>query len=251
MGAASLWSKEPDFKLKPDIIDIWLCRGYDVQDRLDDFNALLSVEEQTRAQRFKFEIHQNRFIISHGFQRSVLAQYLEIAPARIRYQLGDKGKPSLLETDYNSRDLRFNLSHTKDITLLAITSGAEVGIDIEHIDRKTDWQAIGQRFFTKPEQQALFSLSSENQQAAFYQLWTRKEAYMKVLGSGLSLPPTGFTLTVPPQPPALIQHHSTKIQTALQVEFIDIELLDELSDYCAALAAGLLICEFRYFQYVK
>lgn len=231
------------------MIDIWLCLADTVQKNQDYFNSLLSAEEQARAQRFKLKVHRNRFIISHGFKRSVLAKYLTIEPASIQYQLGDKGKPSLLEGGNDRPALKFNLSHTQDITLLAITSNAELGIDIEYMDRKADWRAICQRFFTAAEQQALFSLSKEKQKPAFYQLWTRKEAYMKVLGRGLSLPSTTFTLTVPPQPPALIEHLSTKDQALMQVEFINIELPDTLSDYCATLAAESSIREHRYYQY--
>ncbi|VAX08945.1 hypothetical protein MNBD_GAMMA26-2199 [hydrothermal vent metagenome] len=240
------WSEKPGFRLQPGIIDIWLCQGDTVQERLEHLGTLLSAEERARAQRFKFEIHRNRFIISHGFQRSILAKYLNIAPASIQYQLSDKGKPSLIADE---RDLTFNLSHTEDISILAVTCDAEVGVDVEYMDRKADWQAIGQRFFTAPEQQALFSLPKEKQQSAFYQLWTRKEAYMKILGSGFSLLPTAFTLTVPPQPPALIQHHSTKIQATMQVEFIDIELPDELMNYCATLAAGALVGGVNCYQW--
>ena len=251
MGTAQHWSENPEFKCQQGVFDIWLCRADTVQQRLDYFSSLLSAEELARAQRFKFEIHRNRFIISHGFKRSVLAKYLSIEPARIQYQRGDKGKPSLVEADYDRQALTFNLSHTQDITLLAVTSDIEVGIDIEYMDRKTDWSAICQRFFTVAEQQALFSLTKEKQKSAFFQLWTRKEAYMKVLGSGLSLSPTAFTLTVPPQPPALIQHHSTKVQASKQVEFIDIELPDTLTNYCAALAAESSIREYHCYQYAS
>jgi len=220
-----------------------------VQDRAEYFNSLLSAQEQARAQRFKFDIHRNRFIISHGFKRSVLAKYLAVEPGSIQYVLSDKGKPSLPESENNNQDLKFNLSHTQDVSLLAVSRNIELGIDVEFKDRKTDWQGVCQRFYTVPEQEALFLLPKEQQQSAFFQLWTRKEAYMKVLGSGLSLPPTGFTLTVPPQAPALIQHHSTKVQASIQVEFIDIDLPDTLSDYCATLALESAIHEQRCYQY--
>ena len=251
MSAACHWSETPDFKLQSGVIDIWLCRADTVQDRAAYFSSLLSAEEQARAQRFKFDIHRNRFIISHGFKRSVLAKYLAVEPASIQYQLSEKGKPSLLEAENKSQDLKFNLSHTQDISLLAVSRNIELGIDVEYKDRKTDWQGVCQRFFTEPEQEILFSLTKEDQKSAFFQLWTRKEAYMKVLGSGLSLPPTGFTLTVPPQPPALIQHHSTKVQASMQVEFSDINLPDTLSDYCATLAVESAVHEQRCYQYTR
>ena len=251
MGAAHHWSENPDFKLEPGVIDIWLCQAKTVQESANYFSTILSAEEQARAQRFTFDIHRERFIISHGFKRSILASYLNIAPTRIQFQLGDKGKPSLLETGDDRQALTFNLSHTEDLTLLAITRGREVGIDVEYMNRKVDWQSISQRFFTKPEQQALFSLMKESQKAAFFQLWTRKEAYMKVLGSGLSLPPTAFTLTVSPQLPALIEHHSTTIPASMRVKFVDVELPKRLSDYCATLAAESSIHEVFFYQYTS
>jgi len=250
MGASHQWNKNPDFKLPQGIVDIWLCQADTVKDEFDYFRSLLSAEEQARAQRFKLEIHRNRFIISHGFKRSVLAKYLSIEPAHIQFQSGEKGKPSLIAAVDEEQDIKFNLSHTQDITLLAISRGTELGIDIEYIDRKTEWAEICQRFYTEPEQQALFALAKEKQKSAFYQLWTRKEAYMKVLGSGLSLPPTGFTLTVPPQSPSLIQHYSEKYQPSVQIEFIDIELPDVLNHYRATLAAETSICEYRCYQYI-
>ncbi len=249
MGTAHCWSENPDFKLEAGVIDIWLCEAGAVQGSISGFSALLSTEEQARAQRFKFDIHRERFITSHGFKRAVLANYLNIAPTRIQYQRGDKGKPSLLDADYDRQSLTFNLSHTAELTLLAIARGQEVGVDIEYINQKTDWQSITRRFFTKAEQQALFSLKEEEQKSAFFQLWTRKEAYMKLLGSGLSLSPTAFTLTVSPLPPALVGHHSTTAPAAMPVEFIDVELPERLRDYCATLAAELSICKVHFYQY--
>ncbi len=249
MGTAHQWNKNPDFKLQQGVVDIWLCKAETVKDKFGYFSTLLSAEEQARAQRFKLDIHRNRFIMSHGFKRSVLAKYLFIEPAHIQFQSGDKGKPSLVAAEDNQQDIKFNLSHTQDITLLAVSRGTELGIDIEYMDRKTEWAEICQRFYTEPEKQALFALAKENQKSAFYQLWTRKEAYMKVLGSGLSLPPTGFTLTVPPQSPALIEHHSKKYQPSVQIEFVDIELPDVLDDYRATLAAELSIRDYRCYQY--
>ncbi len=247
--AVTRWCEKPDYKLKPSIIDIWLCQAESVKDRADYFNSLLSAEERARAERFKFAQHRERFIISHGFKRSVLANYLNTEPTHIHYKKGEKGKPSLLVDESEKPTLTFNLSHTEDVTLLAVARGQEVGVDIEYSGRKTDWLSIGQRFFTKVEQQALFSLSQAQQKTAFFQLWTRKEAYMKVLGSGLSLAPTTFTLTVSPQPPALIEHHSTTLPASMSVEFADIDLPEALAEYCATLAVERSFEAFRCYQY--
>ena len=235
-------TKEPNYHLQDNSIDVWLCQADSLQDRLDYFLSLLSSEEASRAERFKFNIHRNRFIISHGFMRSVLAKYLNIEPSDIKYQKTEMGKPFLIEED-NTPALKFNLSHTQDIALLAVTRKAQVGLDIEYMERKTDWQGICKRFFTQAEQDILFALAETKQSQAFFQLWTRKEAYMKVLGTGLSLSPTKFTLTVPPEKPALIQHHSKKYQQLEQLEFLDIDLPESLNHYCATLAAETSIHE--------
>ncbi len=228
-----------------------------VQDKLDYFISLLSSDELIRANRFRFEKHRKRFIISHGFKRSVLTKYLNIDPVNLDFITGNNGKPYVTRllssqtngTLNNSQLLQFNLTHTEDITLLAVTKGAELGIDIEFMDRKTDWQGISRRFFTQAEQKALFSLQQTLQKQAFYQLWTRKEAYIKLLGYGLSLSPDKFTLTVPPLPPALMEHNSNKYQKPQQVEFISVKLPDNLTSYCATLACSALISEYYFHQY--
>jgi len=171
-------SKEPNYQLKENCIDIWLCQAEKMEKKVDYFFSILSLQEKKRAERFKFDIHRKRFIISHGFKRSILSEYLKVNPLDIEFIKGDKGKPYLLNS---VKSLQFNLSHTEDITILGITKDAEIGIDIEHINRKTDWESICQRFFTQSEQAVLFALEKQQQKLSFYQLWTRKEAYMKYL----------------------------------------------------------------------
>ena len=228
----------PDFILQGNRIDIWSCESDALQGKQAEYFSLLSDEEKQRAQRFKFDIHRNQFIAFHGFMRMVLAQYLKIAPQEIIYSKGEKGKPFIDMPTNSISPIQFNLSHTQTVALLAVTLEKDVGIDIEHIDRKTDWKGICQRFFTEPEQKALFSLDKSQQEHAFYTLWTRKEAYMKVLGTGLSLSPTEFTLTVPPKAPALIEHHSNNIDACNTVQFMDVLLPETFKNFCATLAVS-------------
>ncbi|MDX2503122.1 MAG: 4'-phosphopantetheinyl transferase superfamily protein [Gammaproteobacteria bacterium] len=240
-------TEKQNYQFEEQIIDIWLCQSDALQEKVKYFCSLLSADEKARAERFKFAIHRHRFIVFHGFMRVVLAKYLKIDPSLIQYKKGEKGKPSLSGSLFQL--LKFNLSHTQDLAVLAVTREAEVGVDIEHMERKTDWQGICQRFFTEPEQKALFSLSVKKQSRAFYELWTRKEAYMKVLGTGLALSPTEFTLTVPPEQPALIKHHSRKYPGIKEVGFASITLPDTLNSYCATVALASSIRECRYFQF--
>ncbi|MCU7836775.1 MAG: 4'-phosphopantetheinyl transferase superfamily protein [gamma proteobacterium symbiont of Taylorina sp.] len=233
--------------IKENNIDIWLCQSDSQQSKLDYFYSILCNEEKKRADRFKFDEHKNRFIVFHGFLRDVLAKYLTLDAKDIQYIKGEKGKPYLSNSE--SPSLQFNLSHTRDVAILAITKKGEVGVDIESIDRKTDWQGIVKRFFTVQEQRALFALEKEEQRQAFYELWTRKEAYMKVLGTGLSLSPTEFTLSVPPEKPALIDHHCEKYQTEKLIHFEQLVLPDQLNNFSATIASEFPTQRLNYYHY--
>jgi len=237
---------KPNYQLKENSIDVWLCQAEKMDKKVDYFFSILSSDEKERANRFKFGIHRQRFIISHGFKRTILAEYLSISPLSIDIIKAEKGKPYLSDP---IQSLQFNLSHTEDVTLLAITKAAEIGIDIECSDRKTDWEAICHRFYTPVEQNELLSLDKNKQKNAFFGLWTRKEAYIKMLGTGLSLSPTEFTLTVPPSPPSLIKHHSQKYPTKTKVSFADIELPNSLNSYFATLASEANILKYNLYQY--
>jgi len=235
--------------MKSNTIDIWICQFDTQQQKLDKFYLTLSADEKQRAERYKFTEHKNHFIIFHGFMREVLARYLKIKPSDIEYTNGEKGKP-YLSSQLNS-SIQFNLSHTKDIALLAISRDGDVGVDIEHLDRKTDWRGIVKRFFTEQEQIKLFALPKKYQRLAFFELWTRKEAYMKVLGTGLSLSPTEFSMSIPPQKPTLIKHHSEKYRSEKQIVFKNIELPAEFDHYCATIAADFPTNNINYYQFTS
>lgn len=240
----------PDYYLSAENCDVWLCQLTQLQDKENFFFSLLSDGEKARAERFKFPVHRTRFIISHGFTRTVLARYLKIEPDIIDYRKGQQGKPYLLQTSsFESNNLQFNLSHTEDVALLAVTQEVEVGVDIECNERKTDWQGIVKRFFTESEQKVLFALPEAQQKAAFFELWTRKEAYMKVLGTGLSLSPTEFSLTVPPEKATLIKHHSIKFPALEQLSFHPVRMPSQLNTYCASLAVAANTSGCRFYQF--
>ncbi len=237
-------------KLSADSCDIWLCSLSRLKNKQSSYLSLLCTQEKSRAERFKFAIHRDRFIASHGFTRIVLGNYLNTSPECIVLQKGRYGKPFLnQDKSFIGHSLQFNLSHTQDLALLAVTQKYEIGVDIECTERKTDWQAIVQRFFTKSEQEQLFLLNKEQQKKAFFELWTRKEAYMKVLGTGLSLAPTDFTLSVPPKDPILIAHHSNKHPELARVAFKSITLPEQYSHYSASLAIASQQCDYQLHQF--
>jgi len=240
------WRKpDTSLTLKENTVHIWLNYLNIHEARLKHLYPLLSAEEKERSERFKFYKHRKRFIASHGFMRSVLENYIETPASEIIFSASDKGKPELDKQVHNS-NIFFNLSHSNNIALLAIALNHEVGVDVEHLDRKNDWKGIIKRFYTPDEQANIFKLPEDKQQNTFFQMWTRKEAYMKALGLGLHLPPNKFCLTVPPEKPALIEHFSDKYKAPEIINFNDIQLPESYGDYCGSFA---MLGEFSDIQF--
>jgi 4'-phosphopantetheinyl transferase len=164
-------------------------------------HALLSGEEQVRAARFRYEVHRGRFIAGRGIQRLLLARYLGVAPAAIRYRHAAHGKPALDGPEAES-GIRFNVSNSEDGLLVALVRGREVGVDLEPLHRVVDRDAVARRFFSVPENQVYDTIPEEERDAAFFTCWTRKEAYIKAVGEGLSMPLDCFDVTLRPGEPA-------------------------------------------------
>jgi 4'-phosphopantetheinyl transferase len=154
-----------------------------------EFWRLLSQDEQQRAEKFRQAKTQQQFVTVRGILRLLLGQYLESDPQTLSFSYGVHGKPRL-QSPGNHLPLEFNLSHSGDLALYALTLEHPLGIDLEQIRPDCNYLAIAQRFFTAEEVSGLLSLPLEQQSAAFFQIWTAKEAYIKALGgsifSGLS-----------------------------------------------------------------
>jgi 4'-phosphopantetheinyl transferase len=143
--------------------------------------SLLSTDERDRAGRFHFEKDRCRFVVSRGTLRVLLGFYLDQEPAQLRFRYDTWGKPTL-----EDKKIQFNLSHSEDIILYAITKGVRIGIDVEKIRPMPDADAIAQRFFSQREGSLLQSLPLEQREEAFFHCWTRKEAFLKAVGKGLA-----------------------------------------------------------------
>jgi 4'-phosphopantetheinyl transferase len=170
----------------------------DVGDATLDFcRALLSPEERERADRLHFPHHRARFIASHGLLRSVLATYGGTSSDGLRLDAGPHGKPTL-------EGLRFNLSHSGSMALVAVGGAIEVGVDVEAERRVEDLERIAARTFKPSEYAALMTLPPILRQHAFFLCWTRKEAYVKALGLGLAADLTSFEVSCTPGSPATL-----------------------------------------------
>jgi 4'-phosphopantetheinyl transferase len=160
----------------------------------------LADDERQRAARFHFDKDRRHFIAGRGALRALLALYLDCPPEQVRFAYTSYGKPLLAgETTW-----RFNLAHSHGLALLAVTQGREIGVDLEHIRDNLEGEQLAQRFFSPREVAALRALPAELRREAFFHCWTRKEAYIKAVGKGLSLPLDRFDVTLRPGVPAAL-----------------------------------------------
>lgn len=158
--------------------------------RLEVLESFLSEDEKARADRFHFLDHRRRFVAARGQLRELLGREVGLSPQSLRFRYGPHGKPELEQTE----ELCFNLSHSHEAALLATCQGAALGVDLEWIERRVEYLLVGRRFFSEQEVHKLDLCPPEHQREAFFACWTRKEAYIKALGDGLSRPLDSFAV---------------------------------------------------------
>lgn len=165
--------------------------------------ATLSAEERQRASRFAFPHLQRRYVVGRGLLRQWLAAYLHVAPSAVRFAYEAHGKP-VFDASIDS-PIRFNLSHSGDVAVFALTASHRIGVDVELVRPMADALALSERFFSAAERRALREAPAAARDAAFFSCWTRKEAYIKAIGEGLSCPLDSFDVSVAPAAPQLLQ----------------------------------------------
>jgi 4'-phosphopantetheinyl transferase len=186
-----------DLRLPDDEAHIWQMPLEQPPDRVAALARLLSPDETDRAARFHFERDRRRFIVSHAGLRQILRRYLACAPDRLRFDLGAQGKPYLAGQLADS-GVQFNLSHSHELAVLAVTRRRAVGIDVEYVHPPSDMLALAARFFSAAEHAALLSLPDDQRLTGFFNCWTRKEAYLKAIGTGMSGGLSHFQVTLRP-----------------------------------------------------
>ncbi|WP_245876318.1 4'-phosphopantetheinyl transferase family protein [Tychonema bourrellyi] len=198
------WKIPPkDLILNSDEVHVW---RVDLEMRASCLQSLqesLSTDELKRAERFYFQKDRAHFIAARGILRKILGCYLNKNPNELRFSYNPYGKPSLV-TAVSEYKLCFNLSHSHGIALIAVEQNREVGIDIERIRKDFPYQQIAESFFSPFENAVLRSLPEHQQLRAFFTCWTRKEAYIKAVGKGLSIPLNGFDVAIAPGEPAAL-----------------------------------------------
>jgi len=189
----------------PEGIELWLVEGPVTESERAVLYDLLTADERARASGFKVERARSSFIVSRGFLRSILGVALTCAPEDIRFGEGEHGKPFLTGAHAQS-GIEFNVSHSGDVFLYAVSRGRAVGVDVERKKERMAVETIARCYFAPEESRRLLEqVPREDRLPSFYRCWTRKEAYLKARGTGLTTELHAFQVTfLPGVPPAML-----------------------------------------------
>src|SRR5574341_1468311 len=166
-------------------VHVWATRLDDDSVDLGRAREILSADERERAERFKLDRDRRRYLIAHAALHGILSRYLTLSSESMSFDHGLNGKPRLSQALMLTR-VQFNLSHSNEMALVAVTRRGEVGVDIEYVKENFEFQEIAEQFFTAKEVAAMRTLPAELQRQAFFKCWTSKEAFLKAKGTGLS-----------------------------------------------------------------
>jgi 4'-phosphopantetheinyl transferase len=188
---------------EPVDIRLWTIDLDQGRDALDRLRGHLSPREAERAGRFHSEADRARFLVGRGALREILAREAGVGPGSLAIQVGPQGKPHLIGP---AADLRFNLSHARGLAVLAVAWGREVGVDVEAVRPMGDLAGLVARFFSPREREEFARVEPGRRAEVFFRTWTRKEAYVKAIGAGLSMPLDDFDVPVEPaDPPGVLR----------------------------------------------
>lgn len=196
-----------------------------------ELEQTLSADERTRASRYCFEDLRRAFVAARAALRMILARYVDADPAALTFEYSANGKPSLAEPKHG---VHFNLSHSGDLALVAVAAERAVGIDVERGRHIRDALGVARRFFSPSESELLNAVPADHRDQAFLTLWTRKEACLKVLGSGLSVDPAVVNVAAPPHVGVSGVTDKTTIEFLRRIRVHDLHVQP---GYLAAIAA--------------
>jgi 4'-phosphopantetheinyl transferase len=207
--------------LSDDEVHVWRVSVGAARPRIEFLLGALTRDEREKAGRFYFQKDRHRFVVARGALRDILSRYLNTPPGELRFSYGPQGKPRL-EQCVRGKRLEFNLSHSHESIVVAVNAARQVGVDVERIRPCPDWDQIVERFFSPHEAAALRALPVRLRTEAFFCCWTRKEAYIKAKGGGLSIKLSGFDVSVTPGEPAKLLRSIEDPEAALRWSLMEI-----------------------------
>jgi len=242
-GTLNSWTYPPAvLSLPENEVHVWCASLNLPPDGLAKTIELLATDEVVRAARFRFKKDRDHFVIRRGLLRVILGCYLGIPPKKVEFTYNPFGKPAV---SINPEGFRFNLCHSGGLALIAVTRRGEIGVDLERVRDDVEIDELSEGLFSEIEHDILRSLPPKVRLQAFFNCWTRKEAYLKARGEGLSFPLKQFTVSLlPGEPPRLLDVPN-------EVGEIDRWTLYQLSpapDHVAALAVEGKGHRLRYWR---
>jgi 4'-phosphopantetheinyl transferase len=245
MSTSFEWLSPPEtLELADNTIHVWRASLSVDQATLRSLESTLSNDEKQRAARFAFERDRDRYIAARGILRDLLGRYLRCGPQTIDFVYAPRGKPAVVSRGSQS-PIRFNLSHSHALAVIAIGRKREVGIDVELIRPEFASEEIAKRYFSDKEIDELSRLPAESRTEGFFLCWTRKEAYIKAKGDGLHIPLDSFDVSLSPGRPATL---SSADESRWRIESFVPSLVSE-PRYTAAVIAEGKDWTPRYFEW--
>ena len=245
-------NRDPIWRLAPqllvpgsDEVHVWRAGLDQLSSKTHDYRLTLAADEQARADRFYFQKDRDHFIVARGVLRAILGRYLNKTPRSLVFDYNSHGKPALVSPP-ESDQIRFNVSHSDGVALYAITRGRELGIDVERIRSDVQVAEIAERFFSRREIAVLRALPTDSQRHAFFLGWTRKEAYLKARGDGLSIALDQFDVSLTPGEPAALLSTRPDSSEAPRWSLHDLVVSP---DFAAALAVEGQSCALSFWQW--
>jgi len=223
--APCLWQKSTSpATLANAAIHVWCVYLRQPIHKISQLAQHLSLDEHERADRFVFDRDRGKYIVARGTLRLILGHYLHTPPEQLQFRYGLQNKPYLAKIDNH---LQFNLAHSHNLALYAITRHQELGVDIEAIRPMDDKEQMAQRFFSAAEYTTLVSLPEEQKLVGFFNCWTRKEAFLKATGEGLTRPLDQFNVSLTPGVPAELLSIEGSTQAAEQWSLFELKPAEE------------------------
>jgi 4'-phosphopantetheinyl transferase len=239
-----------DLNLAENEVHVWSASLNQPAPSIQRLIHVLSSDEQIRAKNLHFEKHWRHFIAARGILRTILGEYMSIGAGEVQFTYGLKGKPAL-HRSCGDDTLCFNLSHSHEFVIYAVTRSREIGVDLEYFRHITDIEQIAKRFFSSTENDYFQKLPNNMKQESFFNCWTRKEAYLKAIGTGLTRLQEPFDVSIMPGEPAMFLNVSDDPQETLRWT---LKAIHPAPNYIGALAVkgnGLRLCHWRWVDRVN